>query len=444
MSQCKCGQLDIDKNINLIVNDQTYSFIHNQNVFLDSGQVFSSISEKLNNININSIIINLSSQLDHQIKVVLKTQSNKVIAVKYIGTLYEQTSINNIEFKECELLLKEIDERIILQIYSICGSETKDCCDKLPDFTITSFIDNFCIPPLCDFLIQIIVFPTTNGTTTTGTTTTGTTTTGTTTTGTTTTGTTTTGTTTTGTTTTGTTTTGTTTTDTTTTGTTTTDTTTTGTTTTGTTTTGTTTTGTTTTGTTTTGTTTTDTTTTGTTTTDTTTTGTTTTGTTTTGTTTTGTTTTGTTTTGTTTTGTTTTGTTTTGTTTTGTTTTGTTTTGTTTTGTTTTGTTTTGTTTTGTTTTGTTTTGTTTTGTTTTGTTTTATTTTGPGGYSPGDPPTTVFEDGCESISLCAVGSDGYTETCCPCDWTLDICGCVPPNCDCITFDTGVEAVCY
>jgi hypothetical protein len=23
---------------------------------------------------------------------------------------------------------------------------------------------------------------------------------------------------------------------------------------------------------------------------------------------------------------------------------------------------------------------------------------------------------------------------TCCPCGWSLDICGCIPPNCECIS----------
>jgi hypothetical protein len=98
-----------------------------------------------------------------------------------------------------------------------------------------------------------------------------------------------------------------------------------------------------------------------------------------------------------------------------------------TTTDTTTTGTTTTGTTTTGTTTTGTTTTGTTTTGTTTTGTTTT--TTTNPyGGYNPGDPPVDGGVGGCEIIGLCDMGGN----VCCPCGWSLDICGCIPPGYNC------------
>jgi hypothetical protein len=334
--ECKCGKTYISKTTDLLINGSSQPIALNtadllgypKDILLESGQVFSTATNKIisqiGGSASNSVVFNSKLVIDNQIKIVLKIASGKILGVKYIGTSDKRTIVDNIVFTSSDLipyLLNE--ERLIVQIYSMCNMSTSDCCDKLPDFTVQSIVNNFCIAPSCDLLIQIIVPPTTTtGTTTTGTTTTGTTTTGTTTTGTTTTGTTTTGTTTTGTTTTDTTTTGTTTTGTTTTGTTTTGTTTTGTTTTGTTTTGTTTTGTTTTGTTTTGTTTTGTTTTGTTTTGTTTTDTTTTGTTTTGTTTTGTTTTGTTTTGTTTTGTTTTGTTTTGTTTTSTTTT--------------------------------------------------------------------------------------------------------------------------
>jgi hypothetical protein len=446
--ECKCGKTYISKTTDLLINGSSQPIALNtadllgypKDILLESGQVFSTATNKIiSQIGggaSNSVVFNSKLVIDNQIKIVLKISSGKVLGVKYIGISDKRTIVDNIVFTSSDLipyLLNE--ERLIVQIYSMCDMSTPDCCDKLPDFTVQSIVNNFCIPPTTtttttttsttlppNFCFDNIVFD--NLTTTVGTiigTESGTTwTAG----------------------------------DgisninfifqipektfaefwqasnglsspfiineiliinipnllsgqykliektvrtinnffgtidvishkiicntTTTTGTTTTGTTTTGTTTTGTTTTGTTTTGTTTTGTTTTGTTTTGTTTTGTTTTDTTTTGTTTTGTTTTDTTTTGTTTTGTTTTGTTTTGTTTTGTTTTGTTTTGTTTTDTTTTGTTTTDTTTTGTTTTGTTTTDTTTTGTTTTGTTTTGTTTTGTTTTGTTTTG------------------------------------------------------------------
>jgi hypothetical protein len=68
---------------------------------------------------------------------------------------------------------------------------TPDCCDKLPDFTVQSIVNNFCIPPTTTGTTTTGE-PTTTSTTTAGPTTTGTTTTGTTTTGTTTTGTTTT------------------------------------------------------------------------------------------------------------------------------------------------------------------------------------------------------------------------------------------------------------
>jgi hypothetical protein len=282
-TQCKCGTTYISKTTDLLINGSSQPIALNtadllgypKDILLESGQVFSTATNKIiSQIGggaSNSVVFNSKLVIDNQIKIVLKIASGKILGVKYIGTSGKRTIVDNIVFTSSDLipyLLNE--ERLIVQIYSMCDMSTPDCCDKLPDFTVQSIVNNFCIPPTTTTTTTLP--PTTTGTTTTGTTTTGTTTTGTTTTGTTTTGTTTTGTTTTGTTTTGTTTTGTTTTGTTTTGTTTTGTTTTGTTTTGTTTTGTTTTGTTTTGTTTTGTTTTGTTTTGTTTTGTTTT----------------------------------------------------------------------------------------------------------------------------------------------------------------------------
>jgi hypothetical protein len=264
--ECKCGKTYISKTTDLLINGSSQPIALNtadllgypKDILLESGQVFSTATNKIisqiGGSASNSVVFNSKLVIDNQIKIVLKIASGKILGVKYIGTSDKRTIVDNIVFTSSDLipyLLNE--ERLIVQIYSMCNMSTSDCCDKLPDFTVQSIVNNFCIAPSCDLLIQIIVPPTTTtGTTTTGTTTTGTTTTGTTTTGTTTTGTTTTGTTTTGTTTTDTTTTGTTTTGTTTTGTTTTGTTTTGTTTTGTTTTGTTTTGTTTTSTTTT------------------------------------------------------------------------------------------------------------------------------------------------------------------------------------------------
>jgi len=252
MSICKCGTTYISKTTDLLINGSSQPIALNtsdllgypKDILLESGQVFSTATNKIiSQIGggaSNSVVFNSKLVIDNQIKIVLKIASGKILGVKYIGTSGKRTIVDNIVFTSSDLipyLLNE--ERLIVQIYSMCDMSTPDCCDKLPDFTVQSIVNNFCVPPTTT---TTTLPPTTTGTTTTGTTTTGTTTTGTTTTGTTTTGTTTTGTTTTGTTTTGTTTTGTTTTGTTTTGTTTTGTTTTGTTTTGTTTTGTTTT----------------------------------------------------------------------------------------------------------------------------------------------------------------------------------------------------------
>jgi hypothetical protein len=224
--QCKCGKTYISKTTDLLINGSSQPIALNtadllgypKDILLESGQVFSTATNKIiSQIGggaSNSVVFNSKLVIDNQIKIVLKIASGKILGVKYIGTSDKRTIVDNIVFTSSDLipyLLNE--ERLIVQIYSMCDMSTPDCCDKLPDFTVQSIVNNFCIPPTTTTTTTTTTLPpTTTGTTTTGTTTTGTTTTGTTTTGTTTTGTTTTGTTTTGTTTTGTTTTGTTTT----------------------------------------------------------------------------------------------------------------------------------------------------------------------------------------------------------------------------------------
>ena len=207
-TQCKCGTTYISKTTDLLINGSSQPIALNtadllgypKDILLESGQVFSTATNKIiSQIGggaSNSVVFNSKLVIDNQIKIVLKIASGKILGVKYIGTSGKRTIVDNIVFTSSDLipyLLNE--ERLIVQIYSMCDMSTPDCCDKLPDFTVQSIVNNFCIPPTTTTTTTLP--PTTTGTTTTGTTTTGTTTTGTTTTGTTTTGTTTTGTTTT-------------------------------------------------------------------------------------------------------------------------------------------------------------------------------------------------------------------------------------------------------
>ena len=198
--QCKCGTTYISKTTDLLINGSSQPIALNtadllgypKDILLESGQVFSTATNKIiSQIGggaSNSVVFNSKLIIDNQIKIVLKIASGKVLGVKYIGTSGKRTIVDNIVFTSSDLipyLLNE--ERLIVQIYSMCDMSTTDCCDKLPDFTVQSIVNNFCVPPTTTTTTTTTLPPTTTGTTTTGTTTTGTTTTGTTTTGTTTT-----------------------------------------------------------------------------------------------------------------------------------------------------------------------------------------------------------------------------------------------------------------
>jgi hypothetical protein len=132
MIKCLCGKTYIPKNFTIVINSQEYSTLHNTESLLESGQTFSTISEKLENVNIHSISIDFPITLQNQIKIVLKTQSGKIIATKYIGVSGQTVKLDKIDIPTCDLLITSVSERVIFQIYSICDFSTPECCDRLP------------------------------------------------------------------------------------------------------------------------------------------------------------------------------------------------------------------------------------------------------------------------------------------------------------------------
>lgn len=146
---CLCGSTYLPQNFTITINGQQYRFLHNEESFLSAGQIFSTISDKVQD-SFNSLSINLPLILDDQIKLVLKTQSGDIVAFKYVGSFNKRTVLSRIDFQECELLLHTVNERLILQIYSICDESLPECCDKLPSFiSISPTISSFCIIPYC-------------------------------------------------------------------------------------------------------------------------------------------------------------------------------------------------------------------------------------------------------------------------------------------------------
>ena len=160
MSTCKCGKTLISKTTDLLINGSSQPIALNiaslvgtpKDILLESGQVFSTVTNKLNyqiggGVG-NTVIINTKLVIDHQIKVVIKTESGRVLGVKYVGSFNKQTVVDNIQFSSSDLIpYLTNDERLIIQFHSMCDFSTSDCCDKLPDFTITNILNTFCVRP---------------------------------------------------------------------------------------------------------------------------------------------------------------------------------------------------------------------------------------------------------------------------------------------------------
>jgi hypothetical protein len=172
MTNCLCGKTYIPKNFSIVINGQEYSTLHEAESLLESGEIFSTISEALENVNIHSISIDLPITLQNQIKIVIKTQSGKIIATKYIGVSGQTVKLDKIDIPNCDLLITSVSERVVLQIYSICDFSAPECCDRLPNFSVNNIVTSFCVPPECDlnFTLTTATPPTTTTTTTTTTT----------------------------------------------------------------------------------------------------------------------------------------------------------------------------------------------------------------------------------------------------------------------------------
>lgn len=174
MSTCPCGSLVLPKDFTVTINGDTSvtcSFLHdNQDIYILSGQKFRTISETLSINNISSISIHSPSniKLDNKIKITLKSYVlDKSLAVMYIGHLNNETNIQTINIYGDSVLskLSLTNDRIILEIESVCEEVEISCCDKLPSSLVTS-----CLFDPCEICLQVIT--TTPGPTTTTTTTT--------------------------------------------------------------------------------------------------------------------------------------------------------------------------------------------------------------------------------------------------------------------------------
>lgn len=160
MSTCPCGNFVLPKSFSITIHGDSHvtrSFLHeNNDIYISTGQKFTTISPtfSVNNIYAYSIILPSLVTIENQIKVTLKSYNlNRILAILYVGTNNKVLSLNNIDLYGDSILssLSLNNDRIILEIESICEESIIACCDRLPSSLTTS-----CLFNPCELCLQVI------------------------------------------------------------------------------------------------------------------------------------------------------------------------------------------------------------------------------------------------------------------------------------------------
>jgi hypothetical protein len=134
-------------------------FMHNQDIFLESGQVFKTISTRpvssdpfyelnfIGSFDNENYYNQYKIHINNRIKIVLRRHdNNKVVAVKYIGSKSESLELNYITMHTCGLGFRsDGDFYLIAEFYSLCEADKNDCCNRMPDFSLVPIIEELCI-----------------------------------------------------------------------------------------------------------------------------------------------------------------------------------------------------------------------------------------------------------------------------------------------------------
>lgn len=159
-SLCPCGNFVFHKNTTLQIYDISnnlvnVSFLHtNTDILISNGQKFKTITSEVTVNYPSSYLISFESPiiLQNQIKIIIKSYIlNKILAIAFIGNIEETYSLQNIKIYGDNLVLSPVlsNDRIILEIDSVCQEINETCCDKLPSSLTVSCILNpceICIP----------------------------------------------------------------------------------------------------------------------------------------------------------------------------------------------------------------------------------------------------------------------------------------------------------
>lgn len=155
-TSCPCGSFIFPKDTTLKINDSVNTtFLHtNRDILVSTGQKFKTITSEITVNDPQSYLISFGSPilLENQIKITIKSYSlNKILAIAFFGNLGEIYNLQNIKIYGDSLVFSPVlsNDRIILEIDSVCQEINETCCDKLPSSLNISCILNpceICIP----------------------------------------------------------------------------------------------------------------------------------------------------------------------------------------------------------------------------------------------------------------------------------------------------------
>jgi hypothetical protein len=150
--------------VNGFMQGANFGFLHTEDVFLESGQVFKSPAS--NDISggpayeilawrgdLDGDISFFTFNIENRIKVVIRNiLDNEVIAVGYFGKAGETTNLDRLLLSSCNNYRNatvSTEGRFLLEIHSICEIAEDECCDNLPNLDLNIIVDEICFEDLC-------------------------------------------------------------------------------------------------------------------------------------------------------------------------------------------------------------------------------------------------------------------------------------------------------
>jgi hypothetical protein len=170
--ECPCGSLVFPKDAVLLINTESSpvncSLLHeNKDILVSTEQTFKTISSQFSASNIVSYTIQFPKTvtITNKIKLVIKSYNlDKILAILYIGSLNQVNTLSKIDIYGDSIVLFSAlsNDRLRLEISSVCDMIDLSCCDSLPASLSTS-----CLFDPCEICINTVIATSTTSTTST-------------------------------------------------------------------------------------------------------------------------------------------------------------------------------------------------------------------------------------------------------------------------------------